>query len=177
MSYLKGPHLQSDQSKLARHETHTFIELLSNCLHSRPKNGPGGYSSSSFSLKGVLYSIRCMLAEHKNRIIFASTCGARLNSLMLKALARYVFNYQGVTVTVTMDTEAAEHCVFCLYMMSNHGFRVSTYSQLRYVLIISRWKVVNISVYSFCRNQQATQTQNTSFSHSNSVMEMPQSSA
>ncbi|KAL3782778.1 hypothetical protein HJC23_003099 [Cyclotella cryptica] len=104
---------------LAEHEVHCLIELLANCLHSRPKEGPGGYSSSSFSLKGTMHSIRCLMTKRSNRIVFASTLGARLNALLLKALAQYSFNEQD------MDGEAAEHAVFSLYLMSNHGFQES----------------------------------------------------
>lgn len=115
--------MKPDASVLADHETQLLIEVLSNCLHSRPKDGPGGYSSFSFSLKMVLYSIRCLMGDCRNILVFAKTFGARLNVLLLKALAQYSFSYQ--QDNSVMDEEAAEHSVVCLYLMSSHGFHVS----------------------------------------------------
>lgn len=110
-------------SIVANHEAILLTEILSNSLHSRPKEGPGGYSSSTFSLKGILYSIKCLMVERKNRLVFASTSGARLNVLLLKVIARYSFEDAGTATIV--DREAAEHAVFCLYLMSNYGFHPS----------------------------------------------------
>jgi hypothetical protein len=124
-----------------------LIELLSNCIHSRPKEGPGGYSSSSFSLKGILYSIRCLVAERRNRLQFASTGGARLNALLLKALAQYSFSDQkDEGINVLMDAEAAEHAVVSLYLMSNYGFHVSTCSYL-HLRVVSRSELTDSAIF------------------------------
>jgi hypothetical protein len=112
-----------EASIVAKHETFLLTELLSNCLHSRPKDGSaGGYSSSTFSLKGSLYSIRSILMERKNRFVFASTNGGRLNALLLKTLAQYSFGDKDEVITTVLDAEAAEYAVFSLYLMSSYGF-------------------------------------------------------
>lgn len=108
---------------LADYEAHSIIELLAHCIHNRAKEGPGGYSAATFTVKGVLHSIRCLMTNPKNRIVFASIDGARLNTLLLKALARYSLIAKGVEDV--MDAEAAEHAVFSFYLMSNCGFQVS----------------------------------------------------
>lgn len=98
------------------------MELLSNCLQGRLKDGPGGYSAATFTLKGVLYGIKCILSEPKNRHLFATTAknGCRLNALLLKAVARYSLSKADLTTEV-MDAEAAEHAVVSIYLMSMYG--------------------------------------------------------
>jgi hypothetical protein len=137
--------LNFDSLVVTSNEASLLIELLSNCIHSRPKDGPGGYSSSSFSLKGTLYSIRCLVAERRNRLQFASAGGARLNALLLKALAEYLFSDQKEErINVLMDAEAAEHAVVSLYLMSNYGFHVSTCSHLR---VVSRLELTDSAIF------------------------------
>lgn len=60
--------------------------------------------------------------ERKNRFVFASTKGARLNALLLKTLAQYSFGDKDGVITTVLDAEAAEHAVFSLYLMSSYGF-------------------------------------------------------
>jgi hypothetical protein len=107
---------------LAVHETHGLVELLSNCLQGRGKDGAGGYSAATFTLKGVLFGMRCILSERTNRDAFVKSGGGdnarRLNSLLLKALARYALSDGGKTI---MDAEAAEHAVTSMYHMTLHG--------------------------------------------------------
>lgn len=114
-------------STVANREIILLTGLLSNCLHSRPKDGAGGYSSSSFSLKSVLYCIRCLLVDRQNRLAFASTSGAGLNTLLVKTMALYSFNCQSEAgkVSAMVDSEAAEYAVFSLYLISNYGFHRS----------------------------------------------------
>ncbi|KAL7541515.1 hypothetical protein ACHAXR_012564 [Thalassiosira sp. AJA248-18] len=114
---------------LAEHETHTFLELLSHTLQGRAKEGPsgGGYSAATFTIKGVLHSIKCILSEPRNRELFASTTNeCRLNTLLLKAIARYSLlstdNVKESSATKEiLDAEAVEHAVISLYWMTLYG--------------------------------------------------------
>jgi hypothetical protein len=106
---------------LAVHETHSLVELLSHCLKGRGKDGAGGFSAATFTLKGVLYGIRCILSEPKNREVFAASTGdnaRRLNALLVKAVSRYALLDDKAD---TMDAEAAEHAVVSIYQMSLYG--------------------------------------------------------
>jgi len=115
---------------IAGHDAHSLVELLSHCLESRSKEGPGGYSGATFTLKGVVHSIRCLLSmESGNRTKFASINGARLNSLLLKVVARYALlsdegdnNNSGDDA---IDNEAVDDAVVSLYYMSQVGFHES----------------------------------------------------
>ena len=115
---------------IAEHEAHSLVELLSHCLESRSKEGPGGYSGATFTLKGVLHSIRCLLAvEPGNRSKFASISGARLNALLLKVVARHaLLSDEGDTNNSgndAIDNEAVDDAVVSLYYMSQVGFHES----------------------------------------------------
>lgn len=115
----------SSYTLLAEHEAHSMIELLSHCLEIRSKEGPGGYSGATFSLKGVLHSIRCLLTEPGNRSKFASINGARLNALLLKVVAQYaLLSDEGGNSSRNdaIDNEAVDHAVVSLYYMSQVGF-------------------------------------------------------
>lgn len=87
----------------------------------------GGYSSATFTLKGVLYAIRCILSEHRNRQVFATSTGnngRRLNTLLLKAVARYSV-LDGAVLEV-IDAEAVEHALVSIYEMSSYGLDDAT---------------------------------------------------
>lgn len=111
---------------IAEHEAHSLVELLSHCLEGRSKEGPGGYSGATFTLRGVLHSIRCLLAmDAENRSKFASINGARLNVLLLKVVARYAFlSDEGGSNSGkdAIDNEAVDDAVVSLYYMSQVGF-------------------------------------------------------
>jgi len=92
-------------------------ELLSNTLHQRAKEGPGGYSAATFTVKGVLFGIRCLLTNNLNQNTFSTTCGVKLNCLLMKALAQHA-----IQRVLTIDAEAAEHAAFSLYLLSSFGF-------------------------------------------------------
>jgi hypothetical protein len=98
-------------------EARQLVELFADTLHKRGKNGPGGYSSNTFSAKTVLQAIRCLLVTVSNQRTFMSTCGIKLSSLLLKSLARHCFDDES-----TIDAKAAEHASFSLYLISNLGF-------------------------------------------------------
>jgi hypothetical protein len=98
-------------------EARQLVELFADTLHKRGKNGPGGYSSNTFSVKTVLQAIRCLLVTVSNQRTFMSTCGIKLSSLLLKSLARHCFDDES-----TIDAKAAEHASFSLYLISNLGF-------------------------------------------------------
>lgn len=98
-------------------EAHDLVALLANTLHQRAKEGPGGYSAATFTVKGILSAIRYLLTLDKNQKTFATASAAKLNALLLKALAQHA-----VQRALTIDPEAAEHACFSLYLMSNFGF-------------------------------------------------------
>jgi hypothetical protein len=103
-------------------EAAQLLELLANMLHQRSKEGPAGYSSSTFSVKYVLFAIRCLLTQTHNQTCIAKTLALQCNALLTKAVAVHLWQPE----VIHLDPEAAEHAVFCLYLLSNHGFRVST---------------------------------------------------
>lgn len=106
---------------LGEHETDAFVDLLLRCLHGRAKEGVGSYSAATFSLKGVLHVIECILSEQKNRELFASSSnGMRLNMILLKTVARYLLLGKEIT-EATMDTEAVEHAVVSMQWMTLCG--------------------------------------------------------
>ena len=112
-------------TNLADHETHALVELLSHSLHGRGKEG--GYSAATFTLKSVLYAIRCMLSEPKNRHMFSTSTGnngRRLNTLLLKAVARY--STLDGTVLEVIDAEAVEHALVSISDMSLYGLDDAT---------------------------------------------------
>uniref|UniRef100_A0A7S1FVN5 Protein HGH1 homolog n=1 Tax=Corethron hystrix TaxID=216773 RepID=A0A7S1FVN5_9STRA len=99
-------------------EANMLLELLGDVLHQRGKEGAGGYSAATFTAKGILYSIRCMLTSNSNQNTFAITSGTRLNILLLKAIAHHAF-----LNLPTADTDVAEHACFSLYLLSSFGFK------------------------------------------------------
>ena len=113
------------------HEDESFIQmtpseaslltsLLGDVLHGRKKDGHGGYSPATFSVKAVLIAIRCLLTDVVNQMTFVDVVGMRINVLLIKALARHA-----VLEVVAVDTRAAECAVFSLYLLSHYGFKVS----------------------------------------------------
>mmetsp|Transcript_2329 Transcript_2329/g.5088 ORF Transcript_2329/g.5088 Transcript_2329/m.5088 type:complete len:1009 (-) Transcript_2329:214-3240(-) len=113
-----SPSKYGSATTLGDHETFTFVDLLSHCLQGRAKEGSGAYSAATFSLKGVLHVIKCIMFEPRNRKLFASSSnGSRLNTLLLKAVARYSVLDKEIT-EATMDAEAVEHAVVSIYWMT-----------------------------------------------------------
>jgi len=92
-------------------------ELLANVLHQRAKEGEGGYSAATFTIKGVLFAIRCLLTNNLNQSTIVTSIGPRLNCLLFKALAQH-----SMARILTIDAEAAEHAAFSLYLLSNYCF-------------------------------------------------------
>ena len=137
-----GTQLHESVLLVTNSEAERLIELLSNTLHLRSKEGPGGYSAATFSVKSVLCAIRCLLTNHINQITFATT-GVRLNCLLLKAISYFSFNR-----VPTVDAEAAEHACFALYLQSNYGFHVSEDFSLSFLRSICNIQLVD--VYLFC---------------------------
>lgn len=109
-------HLQMNDA-----EAEQLLELLTNMLHQRSKDGPAGYSSSTFSVKYVLFAIRCLLTQTHNQSCIANIQALQCNTLLIKAVAMHLWQPD----VIHLDPEAAEHAIFSLYLMSNHGFRVS----------------------------------------------------
>lgn len=111
-------HAEDTLLQITMSEAHDLVELLANTLHQRVKEGPGGYSAATYTVKGILSAVRCLLTLDKNQKTFATASAAKLNALLLKALAQHA-----VQRALTIDTQAAEHACFSLYIMSNFGFR------------------------------------------------------
>jgi hypothetical protein len=102
-------------------EVHLLVELLSNTMHGRGKDGSGRYSAATFSVKYVVFAIRCLLTHEANQILVSQQeVGVKLNSLLMKLLAQH-----SIQKVPSMDAEAAEYACFSLYLQSNHGFKVS----------------------------------------------------
>jgi len=95
-----------------------IVELLANVLHQRAKDGAGGYSAATFSIKVVLCAIRCLLTSAENQATLATHVGVQLNALLLIALAQHA-----IRRAPAIDSEAAEHASFSLYLLSNSGFK------------------------------------------------------
>ena len=110
-----------DDSVLILHDKDVdlLVELLANTLHNRGKDGPGGYSAATFSVKYVLFAIRCLLTHTNNQARFSNHANLELNCLLVKALAHHA-----IQKSLTMDTEAAEFACFSLYLQSNYGFKL-----------------------------------------------------
>lgn len=119
---------QKDEEKtplINESDARTLVELLANTLHGRGKDGPGGYSSSTFSLKYVLFALRCLLTSNLNQIEIAnSSVAMQINTLLMKVLALHSLCH-----AYFIDVEAAEHAVFSLYLLSNFGFKVRILSR------------------------------------------------
>ena len=102
---------------LSDNEVFLMIELLANTLSQRSKDGPGGYSAATFNVKWVLFAVHCFLTQAQNQLRFLNFGGAKLNTLLLKALALHAIKNMP-----SIDTEAAEFASFSLYLQSNYGF-------------------------------------------------------
>jgi hypothetical protein len=99
-------------------EIELLLELLSNTMQQRGKDGPGGYSAATFNLKYVLFAVRCLLTHTLNQALAATVVGLKLNTLLMKILAQYSIQRANM-----MDAEAAEYAAFTLYLQSNYGFQ------------------------------------------------------
>jgi len=116
----KSSYRHPDESTilLMSSESSALLDLASNVLHQRGKEGPGGYSAATFTAKGIIYSIRCLLTSNMNQNTFAMAGGTGLNVLLLKAIAQH-----SLLQMQTVDVEAAEHACFSLYLLSSFGFK------------------------------------------------------
>ena len=106
--------------QITRPEAEQLIQLLANTMHRRSKEGPGGYSAATFSLKCVLSAIRYLLTQRENQITFAKSNVEQLNALLMKVLGLY-----SLKQVAYLDPESAEHACFSLYLLSHYGFHVS----------------------------------------------------
>ena len=102
---------------LSENEAYLMVELLANTLSQRAKEGLGGYSAATFNVKWVLFAINCLLTHSLNQIRFINIGGARLNALLIKALALH-----SIKNTPSIDTDAAQYAAFYLYLQPNYGF-------------------------------------------------------
>eukprot|EP00536_Pseudo-nitzschia_multiseries_P011380 jgi/Psemu1/289649/fgenesh1_pg.383_\ len=96
-----------------------FVELLANTIHRRGKDNlcGGRYLSGTFELKSVIFSLRCLLTHTTNQERIVALVGTDLNLLLINALAQFVLEPSASV----LDSESAEHVVFSLYLLSNHG--------------------------------------------------------
>ncbi|OEU12141.1 hypothetical protein FRACYDRAFT_244402 [Fragilariopsis cylindrus CCMP1102] len=107
-------------------EVDLLLELLVNTLYHRGKDnnnsgGGGGYLVGAFNLKCVLFSLRCLLTHTTNQETIAKSIGLDLNTILMNILARYAFDEKEDGRSI-IDSDSAEHIVFCLYLQSNYGF-------------------------------------------------------
>lgn len=103
---------------LSEKDVHLLVELLDNTISRRGKKGSCGYSSATFSLKYVLFSLRCLLTHTSNQLAVATRVGTTVNCLLMKALALH----SAKPGDGFMDADAAEYACFSLYLLSNYGF-------------------------------------------------------
>uniref|UniRef100_A0A7S4NC32 Uncharacterized protein n=1 Tax=Odontella aurita TaxID=265563 RepID=A0A7S4NC32_9STRA len=106
---------------LLRSEPESIINIFADVLHHRSKDGPGGYSATTFTVRGIIMAIRCLLTVDSNRVAFAEegeNAAAKLNVLLLKAISMY--SLQNLSC---MDAGAAEQACWSLYLMSEFGFQ------------------------------------------------------
>eukprot|EP00934_Nitzschia_sp_Nitz4_P005873 Nitzschia sp. Nitz4//scaffold30_size153850//84539//87009//NITZ4_002782-RA/size153850-augustus-gene-0.60-mRNA-1//1//CDS//3329547276//5863//frame0 len=94
-----------------------LMELLQNTFAQKGKDGPGGYSASTFTFSRVLFALRCLLTHTDNQGRMAAFAYQTLNTFLVQVIAAY--SLEGIS---SIDAETAEDAVFCLYLMSNHGF-------------------------------------------------------
>jgi hypothetical protein len=106
-----------------------LLELLTNSLHLRRKEGPGGYYSVSFSLKHVLFALRCLLTHTSNQKAVAKLVGREVNILLMKVLTRHTMDQ---SVGTFVDAESAENACFSLYLQSNYGFEKAPFLPIVY---------------------------------------------
>jgi len=107
-------------------EVDLLLELLVNALYHRGKDnnnsgGGGGYLVGAFNLKCVLFSLRCLLTHTTNQETIAKSIGLDLNTILMNILAQYAFDEEEDGRSI-IDSDSAEHIVFCLYLQSNYGF-------------------------------------------------------
>lgn len=114
------PGSNSDFLTTNESELEHLVELFSNTLERRAKDGPGGYSATAFNFKSVLFAIRCLLSHPTNQAIFAATQMEEFNGLFLKVLGLHALQQAKM-----VDTEAAEYACFSMYLLSHYGFHVS----------------------------------------------------
>eukprot|EP00559_Dactyliosolen_fragilissimus_P009353 CAMPEP_0184857928 /NCGR_PEP_ID=MMETSP0580-20130426/3076_1 /TAXON_ID=1118495 /ORGANISM="Dactyliosolen fragilissimus" /LENGTH=750 /DNA_ID=CAMNT_0027353811 /DNA_START=59 /DNA_END=2311 /DNA_ORIENTATION=+ len=98
-------------------EAPILTEIFGDTLHKRGKNGPGGYSISTFNVNTVLLCIRCLLTNYLNIKRLHVICGLEINTMLCKTLSIYVLKEDSI-----IEKEGAEHACFSLYLMSNCGF-------------------------------------------------------
>lgn len=103
-------------------EVTRLVELLATTLHRRAKEGAGGYSAATFSVKYVLFALRGLLTQYENQVKFSNAQGTQLNTLLLKALAMHSLGN-----VVFIDEEAAEHAAYSLYLLSNYFLEDKTF--------------------------------------------------
>lgn len=103
---------------MSESDLYLLVELLENTMDRRGKDGPGGYSSATFSPKSVLLSLRCLLTHTSNQLAVATHMGVETNRLLMKALAMFAASAEDCR----LDAESAEYAVFGLYLQSNYGF-------------------------------------------------------
>jgi hypothetical protein len=106
-----------------------LVELLTNCLHLRRKDGAGGYSSVSFSLKHALFALRCLLTHTSNQMTVVKVAAIEVNTLLMKVLSKHIMDH---TTNNFVDDESAEYSCFCLYLLSNYGFQDSPFLPIAY---------------------------------------------
>jgi hypothetical protein len=100
-------------------EAEQMIDMLAHTLYRRTKDGPGGFSGTTFRIKYIVWAIRCLLTQPNNQEMFAGNGMEVLNALLIKLLAM-----RAIRNATYIDSETAEHACFSLYLLSHYGFHV-----------------------------------------------------
>ena len=100
-------------------EAEHLIDMLAHSMYRRTKDGPGGYSGTTFRIKYVVWAIRSLLTQPDNQEMFAGNGMEVLNALLIKILA-----LRAIQNATYIDSETAEHACFSLYLLSHYGFHV-----------------------------------------------------
>jgi hypothetical protein len=88
-------------------------------MYRRTKDGPGGFSGTTFRIKYIVWAIRCLLTQPDNQEMFAGNGMEVLNALLIKVLAM-----RAIRNATSIDAETAEHACFSMYLLSHYGFHV-----------------------------------------------------
>ncbi len=100
-------------------EVETLLDILAHTMYRRTKEGPGGFSGTTFRIKYIVWAIRCLLTQPENQEMFAGNSMEVLNAFLIKILALHA-----IRNATYIDSETAEHACFSLYLLSHYGFHV-----------------------------------------------------
>ena len=100
-------------------EVEMLLDVLAHTMYRRTKEGPGGFSGTTFRIKYIVWAIRCLLTQPENQEMFAGNGMEVLNAFLIKILA-----LRAIRNATYIDSDTAEHACFSLYLLSHYGFHV-----------------------------------------------------